>query len=56
MSRSKKQPDTETCEACFQIRCKKCQWIATDQDVFAIQQGQMSACPVCGWKPGEEIN
>ncbi len=39
------------CHDCFQIICKQCGWIATPEDVIMIQQGKVTACPLCGWKP-----
>lgn len=43
------------CETCFKIICKKCGWAATDADVLKIQKGEMTACPECGWKPGDQV-
>ena len=45
-----------SCETCFRIRCKQCGWVATEEDVHDIQQGTLTACPLCGWKPGDEIS
>jgi len=39
------------CDTCYRIACKKCAWVANDEEVLAIQQGKMIACPQCGWKP-----
>jgi len=44
----------ETCEECFKIKCGQCGWEATDEDVTKIQCGKLTACPVCGWKPGDK--
>lgn len=55
-NQSQKQPNQETCTTCFRIQCKKCQWIASEKDVIAIQQGQITACPLCGWQPGDKTN
>lgn len=41
----------QTCDICYQIRCKECGWIASDTDVLSIQKGDMTACPLCGWQP-----
>jgi len=43
----------EDCAICYQIKCKKCDWVVTDKEVEKIQKGEMIACPVCRWKPGE---
>jgi hypothetical protein len=45
----------ESCHICFTIRCKQCGWEATEEDVVRIQRGEMRACPVCGWRPGEAV-
>lgn len=50
-----KQKQQITCETCFRIACKKCTWVATTQEVEAIQKGKMTACPLCGWKPGTPV-
>ena len=44
-----------TCETCYRIACRKCTWVATQEEVAAIQKGAMTACPLCGWKPGTPI-
>ncbi len=41
------------CNACYRIICKQCGWEATDEEVSRIQKGELAACPVCGWKPGD---
>jgi DNA-directed RNA polymerase subunit RPC12/RpoP len=46
-----KMQTTIECVDCFKIVCKQCGWEATDMDVIKIQKGEMTACPVCGWKP-----
>ncbi len=46
--------DQQTCDICYQIKCRKCGWIATDEDVLKIQRREMTACPDCGWVPGSE--
>lgn len=45
----------ETCEECFKIKCGQCGWEAADEDVAQIQAGNLTACPVCGWKPGDRV-
>lgn len=45
----------QTCETCYQIACKKCDWVASDEEVELIQKGEMTACPKCGWKPGDRV-
>lgn len=42
-----------TCTICYRVACKKCDWIASDEEVLLIQQQKLTACPKCGWKPGE---
>ena len=48
-----KQKKSEVCDICYQIRCKACGWIADEESTAKIQLGKLTACPVCGWKPGE---
>lgn len=43
------------CTTCYQIACRQCDWVATDEEVLLIQKGKMTACPRCGWKPGDPI-
>ena len=43
------------CETCFKIICRRCGWVATDEDVLDIQCGKLTACPKCKWKPGEAV-
>lgn len=45
----------EQCTTCYQIACKKCDWVATEEDVLLIQKGEVTKCPICGWKPGDKI-
>jgi hypothetical protein len=45
----------EDCTTCYKIICKQCGWEARDCDVLAIQKGEMTTCPDCGWQPGEPI-
>ena len=45
----------ETCEICYKIICKQCKWEADERAVAQIQSGVMTACPLCGWKPGDAI-
>lgn len=52
-SMSKMDTKDNSCEVCFRITCKRCEWVATDQEVERIQKGNLNACPICGWKPGE---
>jgi len=40
-----------TCDMCYQIACKKCDWVANDKEVVSIQKGDMTVCPKCGWQP-----
>lgn len=46
--------DTKDCDICYQITCKKCKWVAGMEEVEKIQKGELTACPMCGWKPGEK--
>lgn len=45
------QQKEEKCKTCFKIACKQCDWVATDEEVFLIQQQKLTSCPVCGWVP-----
>lgn len=47
--------NTKECVTCFKIICKQCGWEAQECDVLLIQKGEMTACPDCGWKPGEKV-
>lgn len=44
------------CTICYRIACKKCDWVASDEEVEKIQKGLLTVCPICGWKPGETVN
>ena len=48
--------DKQNCEICYRIICKQCGWVASDYDVSKIQKGELSACPTCGWKPGDTVS
>ncbi len=48
----KKEKD---CEICYRILCKRCGWVAFEDDVIKIQKGEITACPECGWKPGDTV-
>lgn len=39
------------CTECFKIVCKKCAWEPTNEQVLEIQNGLLTACPVCNWQP-----
>jgi len=41
----------QSCDICYQIKCKQCGWVADESSVVKIQNGEMTVCPVCGWKP-----
>lgn len=43
--------EDKTCATCFRIACKRCEWVAVETEVQQIQQGKLTACPQCGWKP-----
>lgn len=43
----------QTCETCYRIACRKCDWVANAEDVIQIQKQILTACPQCGWKPGD---
>jgi hypothetical protein len=43
----------QSCQICYRIACRRCSWIASEEDVLQIQQGLLISCPVCGWKPDE---
>lgn len=45
----------KTCDICFRIACKKCDWVATDEEVELVQKEILKECPKCGWKPGNQI-
>lgn len=47
--------ETNSCEICYRIACKQCDWVASEEEVIAIQQGELSACPQCGWKPNNNL-
>lgn len=38
-------------EACNKISCKKCNWEASEEEAAKIQEGKLTSCPKCGWKP-----
>jgi hypothetical protein len=46
-----KEKNTESCDICYKIICKGCGWEASGEEVLKIQKGELTACPVCGWKP-----
>lgn len=43
------------CDICYQIVCKRCGWKADEDAVLQIQKGEMTACPKCGWRPGDTV-
>lgn len=45
--------EEKQCIECYKIRCKQCGWEACDADVKRIQKKELTACPVCGWRPEE---
>ncbi len=46
------QQQLQTCNDCFKIICKNCNWEASFLETQSIQKGEMDCCPECGWKPG----
>lgn len=46
-----KQITKDSCDTCYQIACKKCDWKASDMEALEIQKGKLTNCPKCGWKP-----
>ncbi len=36
---------------CPEIKCGKCTWKASEEEVSQINQGKLTKCPNCGWKP-----
>jgi hypothetical protein len=47
--------EEKNCDICYRIICKRCGWVASAEEVSDIQCGRMTACPECGWKPGDLI-
>lgn len=45
----------EACNICYRIRCRKCEWIASDEEARLIMREIMTKCPVCSWSPKEDI-
>lgn len=45
------QTHDQFCQTCYRIACKQCEWVVSEDEVVQIQQGILTACPVCGWKP-----
>lgn len=43
--------NAKDCEVCYKIICKGCGWVADDDAVLKIQNGEITSCPMCGWKP-----
>jgi len=43
----------QKCEICYKIICKGCGWEASDDEVLKIQKEELTACPLCGWRPGK---
>ncbi len=46
----------ETCSDCFRIVCRACGWVPDDSQVTLIQRELLTACPNCGWKPGQSVD
>lgn len=44
----------EECIDCFKIKCRGCGWEPDDEELILVQTGQLTACPLCGWMPGEK--
>ncbi len=51
----KQTVNKEECEECFKIICLRCRWSADNDDYQKIMVGDITACPDCGWKPGEVL-
>lgn len=47
--------NNQECVTCYRIACKKCAWVASEEEVLQIQQRILTCCPVCGWKPADEM-
>jgi len=47
--------EKQDCAVCYQIICKRCGWVASDEAVLQIQRSELTACPDCGWKPGDTL-
>jgi len=47
-------PTKENCEICFKIICKSCKWEASEVEIIKIRDGELTSCPICGWKPGKD--
>lgn len=43
--------DNQNCDICYKIICRKCGWEASSEEVLQIQKEELTACPLCGWKP-----
>lgn len=43
--------EERSCDICFRIACKACDWVASDEEVERVQKGVLAACPQCGWIP-----
>jgi DNA-directed RNA polymerase subunit RPC12/RpoP len=50
-----KDVNQEDCHVCYKIICKQCKWEADARAVEKIQCGEITACPDCGWKPGQPV-
>ncbi len=47
--------EEQQCQTCYRIACRKCEWIASEEEVVLIQKETLTSCPLCGWKPGDDI-
>lgn len=45
----------QSCKACYRIACRQCEWVASEEEVLQIQKEILTSCPMCGWKPGDEV-
>lgn len=44
----------DKCDICYRIACKRCGWVASDEEALLIQNGEITECPRCGWSPGND--
>ncbi len=42
---------SEGSEGCKKIACRKCSWVAKEDEVRRIQARLLTSCPNCGWSP-----
>ena len=45
----------ENCDICCRVKCKRCGWIASNEEAILVAREVITVCSICGWSPREDV-